>query len=226
MLDAGCWKNQISFVKVRSLYWCIPNRSHNKLKNKSPQFEAAIAAFDALNAQDPNAEIVNGQVLPRELVYAKRMTDRLLRFKPDASEALQLAARSQHIQRWTIPRSEFPMDRVGYKRWRNRLMQFHAETAGRVMQDVGYDDETISQVQDLLKKRGLQSNDDAQALEDVICLVFLENYAADFAAKHEEEKMIKILQKTWKKMSAKGHAAALALSLPAPVEALVEKALA
>ncbi len=195
------------------------------MKNNSGRFEEAIAAFDGLNEEDPNEVVVEGQRYPRELLYAQRMTDCLMQFKPDASEALKLAARSQHIQRWKIPRSEYPMTRVGYKRWRNQLMHFHADTAGNIMEKVGYDAESIEQVQNLLKKRGLQSNPDAQTLEDVICLVFLENYAADFAAKHEEEKMLDILRKTWKKMSAQGHAAALALSLPAPVQQLVEKAL-
>lgn len=190
------------------------------------RFKDAIDAFDKRNAGDPNQEMVDGEPQPRELLYAQRMTDRLLQFMPEASEALQLAARSQHLQRWRIPRSEYPMTRVGYKQWRNRLMQFHAQEAGAVMAEVGYDEAAIDRVASLLKKRGLKTDPDAQALEDVICLVFLEHYAADFAAQHDKEKMVRILQKTWKKMSPEGHAAALELNLPAPVEELVTAALA
>lgn len=189
------------------------------------RFELAIEAFDRLNASDPNLEAVDGQNHPKELLYARRMTDRLLQFMPEASEALQLAARSQHLQRWKIPRSEYPMTRIGYKQWRNRLMQFHAKQAVSVLEEVGYGEAEIERVASLLKKRGLKTDPDAQALEDVICLVFLEHYAADFAARHDREKMVGILQKTWKKMSPAGHAAAHALGLPAPVQDLVAAAL-
>lgn len=189
------------------------------------RFQLAIERFDALNAQDPNIEIVAGVPHPKELLYARRMSERLDRFAPDAPEALRLAARCQHILRWHSPRSSYPMDRAGYHRWRSDLAKFHAETAGRVLREVGYDDATIARVQSLVRKERLKADPDAQTLEDVICLVFLQYYFADFSELHDEAKLVGILKRTWAKMSPKGRDAALALELPPEKRSLVEKAL-
>ena len=189
------------------------------------QLEKTLAAFDAVNAQDPNIEIVNGQPIAKELIYSHRMTEHLHQFLPSASVELQLAARSQHICRWKIPRSDYPMDRQGYKKWRLDLAVFHGETAGEIMQANGYDESVIQRVKDLLLKRSLKRDDEVQALEDVICLVFLEFYLEDFASKHDEAKLIDIIQKTWNKMSDTGHTAALKLPLSNTMLALVTKAL-
>ncbi|RYY74731.1 MAG: DUF4202 domain-containing protein [Gammaproteobacteria bacterium] len=189
------------------------------------QLEQTLAAFDAANAQDPNIEIVDGKKIPKELIYSQRMTEQLRKFLPEASEVLQLAARSQHICRWKIPRTDYPMDRQGYKKWRMDLAVFHGETAGQIMQETGYTEELIQRVKDLLLKRSLKRDDEVQALEDVICLVFLEFYLDDFASKHDEAKLIDIIQKTWNKMSAAGHTAALKLPLSNNMLALVTKAL-
>lgn len=72
----------------------------------------------------------------------------------------------------------------------------------------GYDEQTIERVQTLLLKKGLKQDAEVQTLEDVICLVFLKYYLADFAEKHSEEKVADILQKTKRKMSARGLEAA------------------
>lgn len=192
----------------------------------SARFAEAIARFDAANAQDPNKEIVDGVEYPKELLYAQRMSAWLERLAPTASEALQLAARCQHIRRWTIPRNEYPMDRAGYKQWRTTLAKFHAETAAEILKEVGYDEETIRRVQGFLRKERLKLDPETQLLEDVICLVFLENYFADFAQQHEQEKLVGVLRKTWRKMSPRGHQAALELTLPANARRLVERALA
>ncbi len=194
------------------------------MKTTESRFDEAIAQFDKRNAADPNQVIVDGVTYPKELLYAQRMTSRLEAFKPDASEILQLAARCQHIERWAIPRSAYAQDKIGYKKWRNELKRYHAKTAAEILELAGYDEKTIVLVQGLIKKRGLKSEPDVQALEDVVCLVFLEHYAIDFAQKHTEEKVIRILQKTWKKMSPTGHAAALALSLPASLTGLIKQA--
>ena len=190
------------------------------------RFQTAIARLDAANAEDPNIEIVDGVAYPKELLYAQRMTAWLDRLAPDASEALRLAARAQHIRRWAIPRRDYPMTRTGYLKWRTTLYHFHADTAGDVLREVGYDDATIAAVQSLLRKERLKRNPDMQCLEDVICLVFLESYFADFAPQYNEEKVLDILRKTWKKMSARGHKAARDLALPRTAHALLEKALA
>lgn len=192
------------------------------------RFAEALARFDAANAEDPNREVSEGEACPKELLYARRMTAWLDRFAPDASEAVKLAARSQHIRRWAIPRSEYPMNRQGYNEWRHRLAKFHAETAGEILEAVGYGDETVRRVEDLLLKERMDLDPEGQVLEDVICLVFLEFYFADFAAHYSEPKLIGILRKTWRKMSPRGHEAALALvpKLPADLRALLGKALA
>lgn len=190
------------------------------------RFTAAIARFDAANGEDPNTEVFEGAAYPKELLYARRMTAWLGKLAPNASEVVQLAACCQHIRRWTIPRSQYPMDRPGYKQWRTTLAKFHAETAGKILGEVGYDEETIGRVQALLRKEHLKLDPEVQLLEDTICLVFLESYLADFAGRHEEAKLIDIIRKTWRKMSPRGHKAALALDLPPDLRRLVEQALA
>lgn len=183
------------------------------------RFILAVARFDAANAEDPNRERVDGHERPKELVYAERMTSMLARYVPDASEALRLAARCQHIQRWKIPRTDYPMTRVGYHAWRNRLRDFHADLAATILHESGYDDATIAHVRSLIRKERLKADADAQALEDVVDLVFLESYLADFVQKHaayDEAKFVDILTKTAKKMSASGRAAATTLIAPPP----------
>lgn len=193
------------------------------------RYARAIAGFDASNAEDPNREIVGGQPRPKELVYSERMTAMLARLAPDASEVLRLAARCQHIRRWTIPRGDYAMDRIGYLQWRKRLNKFHAQVAGDILRDVGYDDATIARVGALLKKESLKSDTDAQTLEDVVALVFLESYLAAFVSEHGEfdsAKFDDILAKTAKKMSPRGRAAAVALiALPPSLAPVVKSAM-
>lgn len=195
----------------------------------TPNVEQAFFKFDAANATDPNQELFNGVIYPKELLYAKRMTAMLKHYKPDASDTLQLAARCQHICRWKIPRTNFPMDRVGYKCWRIELYKFHGETAGRIMREVGYDDEIITNVQALLRKEKIKVNPECQILEDVVGLVFLEYYLADFINKYshfEEEKLLNILRKTLKKMSEKGREAALKCNFTSELQVVINKVLA
>ncbi|MBW8243629.1 DUF4202 domain-containing protein [Muricauda oceani] len=172
----------------------------------------AFKLFDEANAKDPNTEHFEGAAFPKELLYAKRMTDILNDFEPSASEALQLTARCQHICRWEIPRESYEMNRAGYLKWRQELKKFHAEKASSILHKVGYDEDTIDRVSFLLLKKQLKKDGETQTLEDVICLVFLKYYYEPFLAKHDDDKIISILQKTWKKMSEKGHKAALGLS--------------
>ena len=190
------------------------------------RFDQAIARFDAANAQDPNIEPIDGRDVPKELLYAQRMTAWLHAIAPDAPESVRLAARCQHIRRWTIPRADFPAGRDGYLRWRAELARFHAETAAKILREVGYDETLIAKVEGLLHKRNLKRDPDVQLLEDVICLVFLENYFADFSTQFDEAKVIDIIRKTWAKMSPRGHAAALELELSPDAAELVAKALA
>jgi hypothetical protein len=187
------------------------------------RFERTIDLFDAANAADPNKEIVDGREMPKELVYGQRMSEMLERFAPEASEAVKLAVRSQHIERWKVPRDSYPMDRTGYLQWRTGLYKYHADTAGRLMKEAGYDDEMISRVQTAVGKRGIKVNPETQLLEDVVDLVFIEHYMLAFAGQHpeyDEEKWIGIVRKTWQKMSAEARAFALSGKIRLP-EALV-----
>ena len=188
------------------------------------RLDDAIARIDAEHAQDPGRE--EGE--PAELVYARRMTGWLAHLAPDAGEALLLAARAQHLARWRIPRAEYPEGRAGYRRWRSDCALMHARRAGELMAEVGYDQATIDRVGELLVKKRLADDPEVQALEDTACLVFLEHHLADFARKHERDKLVGIIQKTWRKMSPRGHAAALELAprLPPELGALLADALA
>jgi hypothetical protein len=196
------------------------------MSSHDAQFAEAIRLFDAANSEDPNLETGDdGQPIAKELLYAQRMTACLARVAPDAPEVVQLAARCQHIRRWSIPRQDFPMTRPGYHQWRNTLKKYHAELAGQLMAQAGYEPDMIGRVQQLVQKLRLKDDPEVQLLEDVICLVFLEYYFLPFAAQHPEDKVIEIVQKTWPKMTARGHELALQLPLPPLALALVGKAL-
>lgn len=190
------------------------------------RYQQAIALFDAANAEDPNLD--QGQ--PKELLYAQRMTEMIERFAPDASEVAKLAVRAQHIRRWTVPRNTYPMTKEGYFAWRTGLYKFHADTAGELMRQAGYDDDMIEQVKKAVGKRALKVNPDTQMLEDVANLVFIEHYMLAFAANkpdYDEDRWLEIIRKTWKKMSEAGHTFALSgkLKLPEPLIPIITKAL-
>lgn len=193
------------------------------------RFEQAIARFDAANSEDPNKETVDGKEFPKELLYAQRMSDMLKRFAPDAPEHVQLAIRAQHIRRWMVPRESYPMDKAGYHQWRTYLYKYHGETAGVIMEELGYGQDVIDKVKSLLKKEKLKLNPESQLLEDVVDLTFLEYYLEAFVAKYssryDEEKLLDILRKTWKKMSEAGHEAALKLNYTPEMLGVVKKAL-
>jgi hypothetical protein len=202
---------------------------HNAAVIDNPdRFNAAIAAFDSANSADPNRERDGGAEHPKELVYARRMSMMLERFAPDAPEAVRLAVRCQHIRRWEVPRDEFPRTPEGYRAWRKRLMDFHADAAGRVLRDAGYDEEIVAHVQALLRKERLKRDADSQLVEDVVGLVFLEHYLERFVADHseyDEAKLADILRKTWAKMSPRGREAALTIvKLPEALEPVVVRA--
>jgi hypothetical protein len=192
---------------------------------KPTRFETAIAIIDKKNAEDPNTYQVSGLEYPKELLYSQRMTRKLLQFDPNASKALQISARAQHICRWKIGRNEYPMDRVGYLKWREELKKMHAELTGEILVQVGFDDQFVDRVQKIILKKLIKKNEESQTLEDVICLVFLDYYFDEFAAKHTDEKIIDILKKTWVKMSDNGHAAALKIPFSDKSLALVKKAI-
>ncbi|MGQ7790846.1 DUF4202 domain-containing protein [Faunimonas sp. B44] len=189
------------------------------------RLDHVVALIDASNAADPNTIVVDGALCPAELAYGRRMAERLAAFRPDASELLRIAARAQHLERWRLPRSAYPMDRAGYLRWRNEQKRRHAARVAELMRSAGYADEDCARVQDLVEKRNLKRDADAQALEDVACLVFVEHYMAGFAAGRDPDHVAGIVAKTWRKMSAEGRAAAagLAGALPPDMAAVVSE---
>jgi Domain of unknown function (DUF4202) len=189
------------------------------------RFSEAWRRFDEANGQDPNLVILDGVSHPQELLYAKRLTDWVVRLDPNASESLLLAARSQHLCRWTIPRHSYEMTRAGYLRWRSDLKQFHAGKSAEILREVGYDEETISRVSRLNLKKRLGRDPDCQVLEDALCLVTLQYQLTDLIAKTEPAKMVEILRKTWKKMSPEAHAQALRLPFSETERRVIEEAL-
>lgn len=188
------------------------------------RFADAIERIDAANGADPESEEVDGRPVPKSLLYGRRMSDCLEDLAPDASEALRLAVRCQHIQRWKIPRGDFPVGRLGYRQWRTELAWYHAQTASSILRDVGYDDALVDRVQSLVRKERFKIDSEAQTLEDVACLVFLRYYLPAFAEKHSEEKLVEILARTWKKMSDGGRAAAQDIELSPALKSLLDRA--
>lgn len=190
------------------------------------KFEKAIALIDRKNSDDPNTEFFLDKNYPKELLYSQRMSEKLMHFKPHASEELRIAARAQHICRWQSPRDSYPMDRIGYLKWREDLKKMHARLTSEILEEVGYDTDFIERVSFLIRKKLIKKDEGTQTLEDVICLVFLQYYFEEFAEKHPDEKVIDILQKTWGKMSEEGHQAALNLPLSEKSLGLIKRALA
>lgn len=190
------------------------------------RFASALASFDRLNDEDPNrVKDEEGRDVGYELFYARALFAKTLELDPEASEALLLAARSQHLCRWKMPRADYPMDRAGYLRWRTDLKRYHAAKATETLEQVGYPEDVRRRVRSLNLKQNLRGDPDCQTLEDALCLVFLEKQFGQFRQKTDEEKMLGILRKTWAKMSPKGQQAALRLPMGEAEEALVKKAL-
>lgn len=181
------------------------------------KLEATLKRIDHANATDPNNT---------EIVYSQRMLKTLQAYDQNASEPLTLACYAQHVCRWQLARKDYPAGLDGYLTWRTDLAKLHAKILGDAMQEAKYGTEDIKRAQHIIQKRKLKTDEASQTLEDVTCLVFLSYYFDAFAAKHSEEKIIDIVQKTWTKMSKKGHQAALNLTLPTHLQTLVDKALA
>jgi len=187
-----------------------------------------LAAIDTANAEDPRRIETNDGEAGFEELYALRMSATLARVYPEASELLQIAVRAQHLRRWEILRGDFPEGRQGYNDWRKTCRAHHAERAGAIMRGLGWSEEDAARVGALIRKERLKKDPQSQALENVAALVFLEHYFDDFLAKYQsydDEKIVDILGKTLCKMSPRGHAAALALSLAPRAKTLVAKAL-
>jgi hypothetical protein len=189
------------------------------------RFAAALRRFEEENSRDPNRVTVNGQTYPREVIYARWLSDWVLKLSPRASEPLRLAAHCQHLCRWMIPRESYPPTRAGYLRWREALKQFHAQKAGEILRELGYPEDVVQPVQQLNLKKDFPNDPEGRVLEDALCLVFLEHQLTELAGKTSDEKMINALQKSWKKMTSAGQAEALKLSYGPREEMLLKRAL-
>jgi hypothetical protein len=181
----------------------------------SDRLARVLEAIDAANDADPTREREGGADRPAALLYGHRMSRELERLFPEASEPLRIAARGQHIERWTSPRNTYPEGRAGYLAWRTDLARFHAERVAGLMREAGYGDEECDRVARLLRKQGIKRDAEAQMLEDVICFVFMRWYLADFAGRQSPEALDRIVAKTARKMSPEGrHRAAREFDLP------------
>lgn len=192
----------------------------------APLLARALERFDAENARDPKRVDREGESVPYELFYSREVTKWVRRLSAEPSPALLLAARCQHLRRWEIPRASYEMSRAGYLKWRADLKQFHARKSAEILRELGIDDATIARVEALNLKRELGRDAEMQVLEDALCLVTLEHQLDELIAKTAHEKMIGILQKTWRKMSPAAREAALGLPYQPAALALIQEALA
>lgn len=178
------------------------------------RFEKVIAAIDAANDADPTHTQVNGVSRPAETLYGERMSAWLAQLAPDAGELLRIAVRAQHLERFKLPRADYPLGKAGYYRWRNEQKARHALRVAEIMRDAGYDEAEAKRVSAIVRKENLRGDAEVQLLEDCACLVFMEFYFADFAKPYPDDKIIDIVAKTWKKMSPVARSEALNLPLP------------
>lgn len=192
----------------------------------SNNFAAARTLIYEAHHEDPNKITVAGAEMPYETHYAEKMEAYLAKRSPDASEILRLAVCAQHFRRWEVPRSDYPMNKVGYHTWRAHLKKRQAQLVGDIVKRY-YPDEDRKRCEALIEKEGLkQGEDEVQVLEDVACLVFLDDQFEEFKSKHDEQKIVNILRKTWGKMSTRGQEMALEIPMTEECKALVQKALA
>lgn len=175
------------------------------------KLEKAFALFDAYNRNAPESVTHDGTTYPSEYFYAIKLHEWVTKLEPQASESLLLASRAQHIGRWEIARNTYPEGRVGYLKWRSDLSKFHAGKASEILESVGYDQDSIDRVRQIILKQRIKADSEVQTMENALCLVFLQYQYDDLIAKTGEEKMIDILKKTWAKMSDPGREMALSL---------------
>ena len=190
------------------------------------RFRTAIDRIDAAHDEDPKKITIDGLEKAYERHYSEKMTSYLEKRNPSASEPLCLAIRAQHFRRWEIPRDSYPMTKIGYHAWRTYLKKRQADLASQICLDVGYPEEDANKVAHLIRKEDLKEDEETQTLEDVACLVFLDDQFEEFETQHDEDKIVRILKKTWGKMSERGHELALEIPMSERCKELVGKALA
>ena len=169
------------------------------------RLETAFAAIDQANSADPN--LTDGE--PNELLYGQRMTAEQDMLYPGAADPLRIACRGQHIERWTLPRHDFAMDRPGYLAWRTEQGRRHAARVAGIMREAGYGDDAVAHVEKMLTKQGIKRDADVQAMEDVVCFTFIRWYLGPFAQTRDPDELQRIVEKTARKMSEPARAIAL-----------------
>lgn len=189
------------------------------------KYLSALTLIDNAHAQDPKTVVIDGKDVPYELHYAQKMSKYLEKRAPSAPEVLRLAIRAQHFRRWEIPRDSYPMNKQGYHAWRTYLKKRQAEMASHICLDCGYSEEDATRVASMIRKEDLKKDEETQVLEDVACLVFLDDQFEQFEKEHDEDKIVNILKKTWGKMSEQGHELALEISMSDRAKHLVTRAL-
>lgn len=189
------------------------------------KLESAFRMIDTAHAEDPNTIVVNGEDLPYELHYSRKMSNYLEKRNPNSSDLLRLAIRAQHLRRWEVPRDSYAMNKQGYFSWRTALKRRQANLAFQICLDSGYSNEDAKRVAALVRKDDLKNDEETQILEDVACLVFLDDQFEEFEKMHDEDKIITILRKTWGKMSERGHELSLEISMSEHAKDLVTKAI-
>ena len=189
------------------------------------KLDKAFELYDDYNKRSPERIVWDNVEYPIEYFYAIKLHEWVTKLDPEANQSLLLASRCQHIGRWEIARKSYPDGRVGYLKWRSDLSKYHAGIATEILTEVGYDEETIDRVKQIVLKQRLKSDTDVQTMENALCLVFLQYQYDDLIAKMTEEKMIDILRKTWGKMTVPGHEAALSLQYSEVGRDLILKAL-
>lgn len=198
--------------------------------DKTDRLNRTLKAIDEANSADPGRETVGDREMPAAMAYSEHMTRWLHELEPEPPEDVQIACRAQHIERWRIPRADYPEGRKGYYEWRQACGRFHAERTAEIMAGCGYDEAQREHVAQMLTKRELKSDPDTQLMEDVACLVFLERYFTPFYEQkqdYDRDKWLRIVQRTWGKMSPRGREAALRLTerLPEHLQQLLGEAL-
>ena len=229
---------QASHARMKNFTMCIqqhhfhsrPGLERNAVRKKkigmsTERTEKALELFDAYNKKDPNFITWDGIAYPAEYFYAMQLYGWVKKLESQAGEDLLLASRCQHIGRWKIPRNQYPSGKAGYYKWRNDLAKFHADTAGILLAEAGYQEEEIRTVQHILLKENLRKDEVVQVMENALCLVFLQFQYEDFITKHDDQMVIRILKKTWRKMTGPGKEAALSLDFREKGKSLLTVAL-
>lgn len=194
-------------------------------EEEAKALQEAHRRFDALNAGDPRTLKVNGVERPRELVRADWLEAALHEIEPEPSLPLRIAARAQHLARFRVPRTDYPPGREAYLKWRRELAKMHHDLTDEILKELGFSDEIREAVKKIQLKIAIKRNAEVQTMEDALCLAFLRHEFVPFIEDYDDEKVIGILQKTWPKMSPRGHEAALKLPLSGRALKLVQRAL-